>query len=431
VDIRRNIYRLTPGAVNSFTAALNVLKANGTYDLFVHRHHDAMMRPCLMPGETQAQTLRNSAHRGPAFGPWHRWYLRDLELALKAVDPAVTLPYWDWASDAAMPDPRAAALWSAAYIGGNGAGPNGVVPDGPFIGWVALVMPTGGMTLVPRSFPGLIRELGASIPTLPTTVQVTDSLTEPAYDHDPWSESQTTTPSFRNRVEGWLRRGAEPFEPRMHNRVHVWVGGDMLAGTSPNDPVFFLHHGNVDRLWAQWQRTPASGPYVPAAAGPPGHSLNDAMFDLGTAGITPHSTLDHHAMGYMYDSESIGLSADECGPSAMLTVHPGQTAQIQACYANTGTVTWVRGAASQVNLVAAPLGTSPLATWSTNWLAPNALATTTQAAVAPGQMGMFVFAVTPPAGVAPGRYVVEGELVLAATGEPLLSPTFHQVVMVQ
>jgi hypothetical protein len=24
------------------------------------------------------------------------------------------------------------------------------------------------------------------------------------------------------------------------DRVHVWVGGDMLPGTSPNDPAFFL-----------------------------------------------------------------------------------------------------------------------------------------------------------------------------------------------
>lgn len=28
----------------------------------------------------------------------------------------------------------------------------------------------------------------------------------------------------------------------------------MLPGTSPNDPVFFLHHCNVDRLWWQWQQ---------------------------------------------------------------------------------------------------------------------------------------------------------------------------------
>ena len=57
-----------------------------------------------------------------------------------------------------------------------------------------------------------------------------------------------------------------------HGGVHVAVGGaDLLPSPaavnptfvprgqmsavplSPNDPVFFLHHCNVDRLWAYWQ----------------------------------------------------------------------------------------------------------------------------------------------------------------------------------
>lgn len=31
------------------------------------------------------------------------------------------------------------------------------------------------------------------------------------------------------------------------------IGGNMVDQTSPNDPIFFLHHANVDRLWAMWQ----------------------------------------------------------------------------------------------------------------------------------------------------------------------------------
>ena len=41
--------------------------------------------------------------------------------------------------------------------------------------------------------------------------------------------------------------------PRLRNLVHVWVGRDMSPGSSPNDPVFFLNHCNVDRHG--WQRT--------------------------------------------------------------------------------------------------------------------------------------------------------------------------------
>ena len=30
--------------------------------------------------------------------------------------------------------------------------------------------------------------------------------------------------------------------------------GRMSLNTSPNDPLFFLHHCNVDRIWAEWQQ---------------------------------------------------------------------------------------------------------------------------------------------------------------------------------
>jgi tyrosinase len=50
-------------------------------------------------------------------------------------------------------------------------------------------------------------------------------------------------------------------ESRPHNRVHNCVGGAyngsqgfMLNFLSPVDPVFFLHHANIDRLWDVWTR---------------------------------------------------------------------------------------------------------------------------------------------------------------------------------
>jgi hypothetical protein len=41
--------------------------------------------------------------------------------------------------------------------------------------------------------------------------------------------------------------------------------------------------------------------------GPPGHNLNDQMHPWG-ASVTPASMLDHHALGYAYDTESIPIS---------------------------------------------------------------------------------------------------------------------------
>lgn len=47
--------------------------------------------------------------------------------------------------------------------------------------------------------------------------------------------------NFRETMEG------------LHGSVHVWVGGHMETFASPNDPIFFLHHSNVDRIWSLWQ----------------------------------------------------------------------------------------------------------------------------------------------------------------------------------
>jgi tyrosinase len=433
VDIRRNIYSLGAGSftVAQFASALNTLKANGTYDAFIHRHHDAMMRSCLLPGETGTQ--RNAAHRGPSFGPWHRYYLRDLERALQSVTPGMTLPYWPWENDAALADPRTAALWTAAYIGSDGAGSNDFVPNGPFQHWVGLVMSTG-MGLSPRPTAGIVRRLGrdpfGGVPTLPGLGEVNNSLGETPYDNAPWSE--VSTPSFRNRLEGWLRRPTEPAGPRMHNRVHTWVGGDMMAGTSPNDPVFFLHHANIDRLWARWQASPAGAPYGPTIGAPPGHGLNDAMFDLGTAGVTPAACLDHFAMGYMYDTESPGLAAQSAGEHVAIQVSAGNLTQLSVMYSNIGMTSWLRGGATQVNLVPAPVHSpSAYSAWASNWVSPSAYATPVQTVVPPGQLATFTFNVRPPANTPPGQYTFEGELVLASTGVPLQSPTYRQVVIVQ
>ena len=40
-----------------------------------------------------------------------------------------------------------------------------------------------------------------------------------------------------------------------HGGGHNWIGGDMgNIQISPNDPVFWFHHAQVDRVWAEWQQ---------------------------------------------------------------------------------------------------------------------------------------------------------------------------------
>lgn len=298
MDIRKNIYTLTDTQLARFQTALNAIKNDGTYDGFIERHHHSMMTATLLPGETGDANLRNSAHRGPAFAPWHRYFCREMELALQAKEPSVTLPYWDWAADSAIG--TGAPIWNAdanagrIYMGGDGTGANNTVTTGPFAGWTALVESAHG-GFVPRPG-GLHRWLGRDTVSLPTPDDVNDCLSNyPLYDTAPWRTASAG--SFRNQLEGW------PNGPKMHNRVHVWVGGDMGPGTSPNDPVFFLHHNNIDRIWATWQHR-YGNPYLPTAGGPVGHNLNDTMQHLQSPTPTPANSLDYRRnLGYIYDTD--------------------------------------------------------------------------------------------------------------------------------
>lgn len=62
---------------------------------------------------------------------------------------------------------------------------------------------------------------------------------------------------FRNGMEDWVTQLGDPRVAtpgsQLHNRVHLYIGGNMAPMTSPNDPVFFLHHCFIDKVWADWQ----------------------------------------------------------------------------------------------------------------------------------------------------------------------------------
>ena len=77
-----------------------------------------------------------------------------------------------------------------------------------------------------------------------------------------------------------------------------------LSGTQLNDPVFYLNHCNVDRLWEAWQARHGRV-YQPPASAPAelrGHRLADPMHSLLTREpITPSDVLDLQDL-YTYDT---------------------------------------------------------------------------------------------------------------------------------
>jgi tyrosinase len=259
------------------------------WDLFVIWHWAAMQLVT-----SPRAPMRNLAHGGPVFLPWHRLYLLRMEQQLQrhSGDADAGLPYWDWAvagGDLPTAQQLNQALWTDAFLGQ----PRGTVTTGPLAGHLVRIeeRDDGLWSIPPRP---IERAAGVRVATLPRSPDVRAALDNDRYDRDPWD---TSVLSHRNLVEGWVNG------PRMHNRVHVWVGGDMLPGTSPNDPVCFLNHCNVDRIWESWmvRHGRIYQPDNDVQDAPTGHRIDDDMIALLGQSLAPQQVLDPGTW-YSYDA---------------------------------------------------------------------------------------------------------------------------------
>jgi tyrosinase len=172
-------------------------------------------------------------HGNPRFLPWHRIYLLRLEELLQAVDPTVCIPYWDSSEEQAFPS------------------------------WLIAFTPTVNLMGGPHT---VTRNIGA-FATLPDDAAVATAMTNGTFN------------TFAPALEG------------IHNSGHVWVGGSMGGVvTAPSDPIFWMHHAEIDRIWAQWQ-TANPGEH-PALAG------SAAIMDPWPEDEV--ATRDIAALGYTY-----------------------------------------------------------------------------------------------------------------------------------
>ncbi|MFC9946853.1 tyrosinase family protein [Streptomyces pratensis] len=332
VPVRNNVMS-DEASLNAFLAGVALLKKEltnvttksfgipgtpnpvSTYDVFVIGHIGAANSAIPSNGDPM---VRNAAHRGPVFLPWHRLMLLSLEAHIRRVlgAPDFALPYWDWAADGDSGSPTDAAIWGSTYMGGQGDpvsdGPFGYFPGDPDSFTVRIETGPDGEAVqaADGNGRGLIRKFAQEPPQgwkqLPDSADVKATLgfappgpivrPEDRYDKLDFSVGSD---GFRGRLEGWLPGG----RPRMHNQVHLWVGGDMDPVSSPNDPVFFLHHCNVDRIWESWMQSYTSL-YAPdmTAADPPygGERIDDELVFFGSQHYTPRNMLDV-SRRYTYD----------------------------------------------------------------------------------------------------------------------------------
>ncbi len=231
-------------------------------------------------------------HGVPAFFPWHREMVNRFETLLRESNPRVTLLYWDWTSD-----PRVGTNLFTTGAGGFMGSGSGTV----------------GAPLVPLRPPTLSRNVGFSAfsPDSDATV-----LAEPNF------------PSLRTRVENVPN----------HNSSHGFIGGPggqiSFPSISAQDPFFFLLHGNVDRLWAQWQRNPTQPARLdPATAygAVSGHaSLTGSMGPWnGATGVAPWTNPSEQYVKTSAHPSVVSPPVYDTAPLTVPVLQPNQSVVVQ------------------------------------------------------------------------------------------------------
>lgn len=206
IRYRKNINCLTTNQLHDFREALTALYALPDTD-----KHSFFKIAGLHGSPSPSYCI----HGYPGFLTWHRAYLDVFEEALRCINSDISLPFWDWSSAASTGVPTACR--DATYVNRDGATVDNPLFAGPIPSSLGGGMTSRGVNIDSTSFDDIA-----------TSAQ--SALTQPDLS------------SFQPALNG------------PHGSVHVRVGGNMssvsLAGF---DPIFYLHHANVDRLWAVWQ----------------------------------------------------------------------------------------------------------------------------------------------------------------------------------
>ena len=192
--VRPNINTLTAAQLTALRAGVTAMQARPISDPTSWAYQAAMHGSNAAP---PANSLWNNCqHRNEYFLAWHRFYIYYFERILRKASgsPDLMLPYWDWTADPALPAAFRTAAANSLYTSHRFASVNS----------------------------------GTALPG--SAVASAGALALPTFD------------DFNDQVE---------LTP--HGSVHNSVGGWMTSfNTAAQDPIFWLHHCNVDRLWEAW-----------------------------------------------------------------------------------------------------------------------------------------------------------------------------------
>lgn len=225
--VRENIYTFmqSPTKVEALTEGVRVMKARNSNDPTSWAYQANIHG--IPTDEPRRLTAWNSCQHGTFFFlSWHRMYLYYFERILRRAsgDPTLTLPYWDFSSaipaQFRIPRNNTNPLFANRLSRVNGPNEN-TEPAPPNIRNYATIL---NRTLNTENF----------------------------------FPEGTSTRSFGGVIVSQASHagpGKGEIERNPHDQIHGYVGNLMrVPETAAQDPIFWLHHANTDRLWEIWLR---------------------------------------------------------------------------------------------------------------------------------------------------------------------------------
>ena len=300
--VRRDVRKLDPGGpeIKALRAGIAVMKARPKTDVtswaFQANIHG-------LASHAANDLWRQCQHGQWWFFPWHRMYLYYFERILrKAIQEAgatlpadFALPYWNYSDEDAariLPDVFRARSYPSA---------TGMDVPNP---------------LFEKNRRPDINDANEPTPLDPDTVSYSDALgltqfVSTSDGNDGFGGQLVPAPVHQaNLQHGGL-------ESRPHDVVHDGIGGLMgNPDTAANDPIFWLHHCNIDRLWNRWLGQNNVNPDVNSAWALQTFTLAD---ENGNAVIQPVYRFLEYVSGnlidYKYDDAPAAAPASVAAPA--------------------------------------------------------------------------------------------------------------------
>ncbi len=253
-----------------------------------------------MPSQSDQEKFWDQCqHQSWYFPPWHRGYLLALEAQVREAVISLggpsdwALPYWDYFG------PGDEFEIPPAFTEQN-------LPDGS----------PNPLFVNARYGPNSDGNIFIPIPPVSQNCENNTLYTG--------SNTQTRPPGFGGPSTGFSHSGGMSgnLESNPHNQVHVDVGGNSPDGdiwglmSDPGiaalDPIFYIHHCNIDRMWAAWNDKGNGNPTDPNwLSGPAASGEREFIMPMpyGDWVYTPADVNSLSQLDYTYDDMSTAFVA--------------------------------------------------------------------------------------------------------------------------